>query len=109
MSRSKANAQYMVGIPRDSEMQRFYQKEAYEQGVRVPTYLYLLLKDRYEALTGEGQGKWFPRGWQGTATPLHLVSESLGEEISPDEAIAMFGGIDPDDEPTERLPIVKGA
>lgn len=108
MSRSKKHAQYMVGIPRDTEMHRFYQQEAEEQGVKLPTHIYQLLKDRYEALAGVGQGKWFPRGISLAPTPLY---EQRHEEstISANEALDFFGGIDPDDEPTERLPVVKSA
>lgn len=108
MSRSPANQQYMVGIPRDSEMNAFYQQEAAEHGLKVPTYLYLLLKDRYEALQGKGQGKWFPRGI--SLAPAPVYEQRLEEStISADEALGFFGGIDEDDEPTERMPVVRSA
>lgn len=108
MSRSKANAQYMIGIPRDSEMNAFYQQEAAEHGLKVPTWLYLLLQDRYEALQGRGQGKWFPRGVSLAPAPVYELRQEEST-ISAEEALGFFGDIDPDDEPTERRPIVRSA
>jgi hypothetical protein len=89
--RSKDNAQYMVGIPRDSDMHRFYQEEATSQGVKLPTHIYQLLKDRYEALQGSGQAIWFPRG---AAAPPVLERPKPQGKV--ETALAAFGGEDED-------------
>jgi len=92
--RSKDNAQYMVGIPRDSAMHRFYQDEAKAQQVKLPTYIYQLLRDRYEALQGGGSGLWFPRGVTVSHEPMKIVEPVNVNKAS--VAVQMFGGEDED-------------
>lgn len=107
MSRSKANQQYIVGIPRDSHMNAFYRQRAAENGVKVPTYLFQLLKAIYES-SQEGNVQ---------INALHSLSllpgitstEVLEVQYSPEEALAAFGGIDEEDTPTERLQAVRTA
>jgi len=97
----------MIGIPRDSEMNLFYRQRAAENGVKVPTYLFQLLKAIYESAQ-EGNTN---------VTAFHALSlipgmartEYMKEEYSSEEILAAFGGIDEDNTPTERLQAVRTA
>lgn len=100
--RSKDKAQIMVGIPRDSEMYHFYQEEAKRYGVKLPTFIYQLLRDRYDTLAGKGYGVWFPRGYQ-ASSPTSTAKGTPEEEepdwkvgTSPQLAVIAYGGEDED-------------
>lgn len=93
--RSKANKQFMIGVPRTDEMLAFYEEEARLNGLKVPSWILRLLRDRYLALTGKGsQNIWFPRGepvFQ--ASP---VSAPLPDTNKADAIIDALGGEDED-------------
>lgn len=94
--RTKSNRQVNVPIPRGSEMESFYEAEASAQQVKLPTYIYQLLLDRYEALHGRGKSIWFPRGIPTPVSTNHV--EKVHEVIKTQAEIAlqMFGGEDED-------------
>lgn len=94
--RKQSDAQILVGIPRDSDMHQFYLQEAEEQGVKLPTFIYQLLKDRYEALHGGGRCVWFPRGMMVPPPPQQVLSTKPTSPDKVNAALQMFGGEDED-------------
>lgn len=90
MARSKAKVQVMVGIPETSQLLAHLRQEAKEQGVKLPTYLFLLLQDRDNALYGDGKNIWFPRNAL-SETPtakMPVVKAKI------DKVLEAFGGED---------------
>lgn len=91
--RSPKNRQVNVPLPRDSEMEFFYEQEARTNGVRLPTHFYQILKKRYEEIISGGQ----------PTIPLSAVRMSQPPAdngkitTSVAEALAAFGGEDEDE------------
>lgn len=106
MSRRPTDQQYMVGIPRDSEMNAFYKQLAKDNGVKVPTYIFQLLKVIFEQSQGDTR----------RINALHVLPlipeearsqslESIDDGYSAEEMLASFGGIDEDEDTIELAAI----
>ena len=92
--RSKANAQVNVGIPRDSPMHKFYLEEARSHGVKLPTYIYQLLKERYEVMTSGIIHSWMPIVIQQNAPAPEPQPEKENAEIDAMMVLDALGGED---------------
>jgi len=47
-------------MPLHSEVEKFYEDEARQMHVGLPTLVYQLLEDRFLSLTGKGRNMWLP-------------------------------------------------
>lgn len=80
--------QIIVPFPVGSEVLQFYTEEAKRMGVGLPTLIYMLLADRYEALHGDGKNIWFPRG-----VPVRQELEQASEEKHDDNPFSQHAEI----------------
>ena len=101
----------LVGIPR-GEILDFYQAEAESFHETLPMHMRLLAVDRHAGLQGKGKGRWFPRDLQPAIQHSEPIAEIPDEEkrrTNASKAASVWSSTwDEDDEPTERLPIVRG-
>lgn len=95
MKRTKEHRKVIVPVQKGSDMERFYLKEAKDNGMGLPTLFYNLLEDRYLAMNGQTSSLWFPRSMPTTNDRNNNHSQDT-EESKPDPKLAMsvFGGED---------------
>lgn len=102
-----------IGIPY-GEVLEALEQEAKAFHETLPTYIRMLLVDRHEALKGNGQGRWFPRGTQvlpqqsitSPALPLQKEEKVLANAR---KAATFVDNWDEDDEPTVPMQAMRGA
>ncbi len=76
-------------------MEAYYEQEASQYEMKLPTLFYSLLKDRQEAIMGKGNGLWFPRNMQTTTPTIQSTEIGDGEiKTPPDTMFQAFGGLD---------------
>ncbi len=92
--RSKDNSQVNVGIPTHSPMHEFYKEEAKSRGVKLPTHIYQLLKERYDAIERGVIWSWGPIIFQPEAPAQEQKSENGNTEIDATMVLEALGGED---------------
>jgi len=95
MKRTKDDRKVIVPAQKGSEMERFYLKEARDNGMGLPTLFYNLLEDRYLAMNGQRSNLWFPRSIPTVNDNNgHHQQDSEQEKADPKLAMSVFGGED---------------